>query len=212
MFKTVGVFMLGSLAAARCGDKLGFYETLDECKCLDPWAVPVPGADVCSCLDGKSSWVPMANACGFADVESQAYVNGMRTRYYPFDNSSSRAALSRKRLNQAGGAWNGSWCWANGCWASCIADGSCSSWPKQMWNGEKWWPLYYEDGSGPWRTRLPYGWSPSWWWGNGRWYASRADWIAKSQKIEAKMESTPWTNDLDTIVGGLPSMHGMSGE
>ena len=212
MFKSISVFMLASFTAAKCGDKLGFYETLNECKCLDRWAVPVEGSDICSCLDGKSSWVPMGNACGFADVESQAYANGMRTRYYPFDNSSSRATLSNKRLRQIGGAaWNGSWCWANGCWATCL-QGGCEAWPKQRWNGERWFPLYYEDGSGPWRTQLPAGWTSRWWWGNGRWFPSKSAWIAQSQAIEANMESTPWTNNLDTLVGGLPAMNAMSGE
>ena len=178
MFKSVSAVALASFTAAKCGDKLGFYETLGECKCLDRWAVPVAGADICACLDGSSSWVPMGNACGFVNVESQAYVNAMRTRYYPFDNSSSRAAKSRTDLKR----WNGSRCWANGCWAKCLAGaGGCLSWPRQSWNGERRTQLYYEDGSGPYRMSLPAGWNRNWWWGGNRWWGSQNEWINRSE-------------------------------
>jgi len=61
-------------------------------------------------------------------------------------------------------------------------------------------------------------WSADYWYYNNRWWPIAGNWwapsawrknyIAKRAAIETKIEATPWTNQLDLIVGALPNRAG----
>lgn len=86
----------------RCGEVLGFTNTMYGCGCLDQWAAPVPGTDVCKCLDNTKMWMPNGSACGVKTAEQTAYINTRKSQYDFKNDASTRASTSRKNLN----SWN----------------------------------------------------------------------------------------------------------
>jgi hypothetical protein len=108
MFKSavVSTFVATYASAAptpgRCGEVLGFTNTMYGCGCLDQWARPIPGTDVCKCLDNTTMWLPNGSACGVATAEQTAYVNSRRTQYDFKNDAGTRSTTSRKNL----ASWN----------------------------------------------------------------------------------------------------------
>jgi len=134
-------------------------------------------------------WMPNGSACGLGNAKKEAYVNAMRTRFEPFNNAASRAR-------------------ADGLTSSAIASGRLTA--AQAWNLEKgavanWWPYRKS-------------WSADYWFYNNRWWPIAGNWwtpsawrknyVAQRAAIETKMEATPWTDQLDLIVGALPNRAG----
>lgn len=194
MFKTVTTLLTATAVQAQwepvpqwpnCGTVAGFVNTMDSCGCVDPWSKPVPGTSVCECLDNSTMWMPNGSACGLGNAKREAYVNAMRTRFEPFNNAASRAAADRLTAN-------------------AVASGALSA--QQAWIAER----------GAWANWWPYRkfWSADYWYYNNRWWPVQGIWwnartmrqnyINQREVIEAKMEATPWSNQLDLIVDALP--------
>lgn len=197
MIKTFAAAVMFSGASAalvpawpNCGRVSGWVNTMNSCGCVDAWSKPVPGTSVCECLDKTLTWMPNGSSCSLGNTKKSAYVNAMKTRFEPFNNAASRAANDRALANattkQRSAAW-ADWCpyssyWKSDCW---VWSGAC-------------WPI------------------TSSWWGlcNNRWglaqrlNASRQNFITERAEIEEKLEATPWSNQLDLIVGSLGTRAG----
>lgn len=59
--------------------------------------MPVENSSICRCLDTAVMWIPGGSNCSLGTPGAAAYVNAMRTRYEPFNNAASRAAIDREK-------------------------------------------------------------------------------------------------------------------
>jgi len=107
MFKTFAatLFSAGYVSAQfepafpNCAAVLGFVNGLDACGCADPGAVPIANSNVCRCLDSAIMWIPGGSNCSLDTPDKAAYINSLRTRYEPFNNAASRAAIDRAKAD-----------------------------------------------------------------------------------------------------------------
>jgi len=161
------------------------------------------GTSVCECLDKSIQWVPNGSNCSLGNAKKTAYVNAMRTRWEPFNNAALRADKDRAVAEEV---------------TAGRLDEAKAEYEAERAAWVNWWPYRYY-------------WDRSWWWYKNQWWPITARWndwtnyrskVWKAQKlnnarqdfiderelIEAKHEATPFSNNLDLIVGALPDRPG----